>query len=455
MDLLRQQILKTILNGSYIYAPVHKIGPTPLLNKWLPAIDKNIDILDVGCANGDNLSLMRQLGFPNLKGIDIAQEMVSTARTRTNLAVECHNIMEYTGPKVDMVFAQALIHLFPKHDLPLILTKLFSLTKQRLYFSTTVHEQAKEGLEEKQHVVRYRSRYTKIELLAIIRQTLQYLNQGPDCWRVFYFYLTDPLGKNWINVVFDKFNFVHQYQQDGVIVYNSLFTPEIAKELDHEMNYFANTKAQANTWLRYDDGKFFDRVENILPYLSSNQQQLFNSNYYLNLIAKCFGKDVTLLKDKCNCKSPGKPGFPLHQDAAAGWEEKGYGNKHLTLALALEPVTLQNGALYFTPGVQKQGLLSPMRERLSPEYLYKWHFTPVKMLPGDAVLFDSYTPHFSKENETNSSRKIMFLTYIDAKLGELAPKFFAEKRLREPPMDEREQHENLTRDVFGKWVPVK
>jgi ectoine hydroxylase-related dioxygenase (phytanoyl-CoA dioxygenase family)/2-polyprenyl-3-methyl-5-hydroxy-6-metoxy-1,4-benzoquinol methylase len=452
MDILRHQILQTILKGSYMQAPVHKIGPTPLASNWLPAINKNMHILDVGCANGDNLAIMRQIGFLNLKGIDIAPEMVSAAKSRTDLDIECQNIMSYSGPTVDMIFAQALVHLFPKNELAGVLDKLFSMTKQRLYFSTTVHDQPQEGLEEKQHIVRYRSRYTKAELLTIIRGTLDKLNRGLDTWRVFYFYLTDPLGKNWINVVFDKFDFVEQYQNDGVIVYNGLFSQQIAAELNHEMQYFATNKPPANTWLRYDDGEHFDRVENVLPYLRSFHQQLFRSDEYMHLLEKCFGSKVALLKDKCNCKAAAKPGFPLHQDAAAGWEERGFGAKHLTVAISLEFVTLQNGALYFTPGIHNQGLFSPPRQRLSPEFFYKWPFTPVKMLPGDAVIFDSYTPHYSKENETNFSRKIMFLTYVDAKLGELAEKFFAEKRISSPPMDEREKSTNLTRDIFGKWV---
>jgi len=452
MAALRQDILEIVLQAKKPESPIHFIGNFAVDEDAIPAVDTQHSILDVGCANGDNLTIMRKLGFSHLSGIDIAPEMVATAKNKTQLPIQCVDMFEYDGTKVDIVFAQALVHLFPKADLPKVLKHLLSLSKKRLYFSTTMHDYSTEGLEPKFDVVRYRSRYSKEELLTIIQDVMKNVNDKDSTWRVFYFFLTDCLGKYWINVVFDKIDLPNCYETDGIIIHRNLLNNNLVDQLNQELSYFSITKASHNTWLRYDDDKVFDRVENFIPYLTSAVRDQFHSPFIKELLEKCFGNKVVLLKDKCNFKPQGKQAFPLHQDAAAGWEKSGYGNKHITVAISLDHASLENGALQFALGKHREGLFSNLYEVMSQEYLHSWDFHSISMAPGDAVIFDSYLPHYSSANNSISSRKIIFLTFVDAKYSDVVSHFFSEKRLRQPPIDERDENTNLVRNEYGKWV---
>ncbi len=452
MAALRRQILEIVLCSKKPESALHFIGNFAVGEDTIPAMSMQNTILDVGCANGDNLTIMRQIGFHHLSGIDVAPEMVATAKTKTQLPIHCVDMFEYEGDSVDVIFAQALVHLFPKQDLPTVLKHLLSLSQQRLYFSTTIHDHASEGLEPKFQVVRYRSRYTKEELLATIRDVMESVNDKHTTWRVFYFFLTDCLGKHWINVVFDKIELPNCYEKNGIIIHRDLLKKNVIEKLSEELCHLATTPAPNNTWLRYDDDTVFDRVENFLPYLTSSIRDQLHSPVMIELLEKCFGNKIALLKDKCNFKPPGKQTFPLHQDAAAGWEKSGYGSKHITIAISLDDTSLENGALQFALGKHRDGLFSSLYEAMSQDYLNIWDFQPIQMAPGDAVIFDSYTPHYSTTNESQTSRKIIFLTYIDANYSAVANHFFAEKRLRQPPMDERDAHTNLVRNEYGKWI---
>jgi ectoine hydroxylase-related dioxygenase (phytanoyl-CoA dioxygenase family) len=444
--------LKTILCGKKDEVALYTIGPFDLHEEGIRALNPDSTIIDVGCANGDNLDIMRQIGFSYLSGIDISPGMVETARKRTELPIHCADLFEYDGPGADVIFAQALVHLFPKKDLSKVLQRLLSLAKQRFYFSTTLHDTPTEGLEPKMHVVRYRSRYTENELLAYVQEALTFLNSQEKTWHVFYFHLTDHLGKNWINVVFDKIDLSASYEKNGVIVYRDFLDKEYTTQIAEELAYFASNKAPKGDWLRYDDGDVFDRVEDFVRFLNPELRDYLYSPTILNTIHKCFGKKVTLLKDKCNFKPSGKEAFPLHQDALAGWEKSGYGKKHITLAISLDTISLDNAPLQFVTGKHHEGLFSDLYEVIDHDYYKKWNFQPDTMSPGDAIIFDSYTPHFSAANTSDKQRRIVFLTYVDSQYEEAAAQFFSEKRRRQPPIDERDSSMKLVRNEYGKWV---
>ncbi|MDR3501164.1 MAG: class I SAM-dependent methyltransferase [Legionella sp.] len=202
MAILRRQVLETALCGQLPETAVHVLGSHAATETAIPKLPAHASILDVGCANGDNLVIMQQLGFEQLSGIDIAPEMVEAANLRTQQPVHCVDLFDYQEGNVDVVFAQAMVHLFPKQELFTVLRRLMSLSQQRVYFSTTVHEQPSEGLEPKFQVVRYRSRYTEDELLTAIGGAVD--SDQSTRWQAYYFFLTDCLGKRWMNVVLDK-----------------------------------------------------------------------------------------------------------------------------------------------------------------------------------------------------------------------------------------------------------
>lgn len=454
MHALRTEINSLLVGKAQDHFLIHWLGPTMPGENKLTELNSDCKIIDIGCANGDNLAVFAELGFNNLAGLDISPEMVSYAKAKTNANVQVKNFNEYDGEPVDMVFAQAFIHLFPKNEVSAIISKMLSHAKKRVYFSTTVHDFSKEGIEQKDktEVVRYRSRYKAEELLTIIKKVLDAQTPGDFQWRVAYFFATDTLGKQWINVVFDKINVAALYDEYGYIAYKNFFSASSMNTLYNELNALAQAEAPPNTYIRYQDGAVFDRLENFMEFLSPETRAQLTNPVLLQLAASCFGQPVNLLKDKCNFKPPGMKAFPLHQDAAAGWKERGYGSKHLTIAISLNQTSENNGVLYFAPAKHKEGLLSEYQKPIDEKYKTVWNFETVPMLPGDILLFDSFTPHYSNENNSDENRAIIFLTYSDLDDKQLRERFFFDKRKQQPPIDERQTDLKLTRNEFGKWI---
>lgn len=430
---IRNRVLSFVLEAKKIDS--YCIGVPSLL-----PLEKHHSILDVGCATGDNLQLMFEAGFKELSGIDVAKGMIEEAKQRVEASFMCGDFFSHES-HYDLVFAQAFVHLFPKEMLPQVILKLLSLSKKRVYFSTTIHEEGKEGLEPKGKVIRYRSRYTLPEILKMARSVLK---KDPTL-SFHYFFLKDPLGKYWINAVFER-NDLHQIMKEkGVLLYKGFAEKETIQILLPEVEHFKEKKTDGV--LRYDGEHVFDRVENFLPASSPALKELLDAE---NIVSKMMGEDAVLLKDKINFKLPGSGQFVPHQDAAAGWEK--YGPNQITFALSFDPATEENGALYFAPGANQKGLLSPLRAPLDLEIVEKLNWELFCMEPGDALFFDAYAPHYSNNNRTKEPRRMAFLTYNEKKQGDHREKFFSEKRSRQPPMDERPLNAKLFRDKFGKLV---
>jgi 2-aminoethylphosphonate dioxygenase len=156
----------------------------------------------------------------------------------------------------------------------------------------------------------------------------------------------------------------------------------------------------------------------------------------LALLAQLLGEPAVLFKDKINYKLRGSSGFEAHQDAQAGWDR--YCRTHLTLFVALDATSLENGCLELSSGHHARGLLGRMWEPLRGDELAGVEFAPLPTAPGAACVFDSYTPHRSAPNRTSAPRRVLYLTYNPASQGDHYEAYFADKRRAYPPDAERE-----------------
>ena len=424
------------------------IGPMRIGKDTLSSLSKESRVLDVGCATGDNLVLMKEQGFKFLTGLDLAKGMIQEARKQLDSeTLVCDDFFQYKPlEKYDLVFAQAFVHLFPKQMLKEVLLRLLSFSKRRVYFSTTIHDKPSEGMESKQDVIRYRSRYSLPEILGVAKEILA---TDPNL-SFHYFFLTDPLGKFWINAVFERQDILNMIQEDGVVVYKKLVSPEEIHKSLAELDFFKSDQPIIGTILRYDAENVFDRVENVIPYCSSHLRDLLFNEKVHGIVSFLMQEEAVLLKDKINYKLPGSGQFVPHQDAAAGWDR--YGSNQLTFALSFDEATVENGALYFACGEHKKGLLSPLRTPLSEAVVKSLDWNIILMEPGDALFFDAYVPHFSNQNKSDKPRRMSFLTYNAKKSGDFRESFFIEKRKRQPPIDERNLDLEMIRDQFGKLI---
>lgn len=155
----------------------------------------------------------------------------------------------------------------------------------------------------------------------------------------------------------------------------------------------------------------------------------------------------TLFKDKINFKWPGGGAFTPHQDFPA-FEYFGP-REHITAMVCIDAATLENGCLQVAQNWQETFRGSPdvdpilLEEgkavlpyvlggknhgSIQPEYSEKMDWIPVVAEPGDVVFFDSFLPHYSEPNRTQSPRRAMFFTHNRLKEGEHREAYYHTKR---------------------------
>jgi ectoine hydroxylase-related dioxygenase (phytanoyl-CoA dioxygenase family) len=153
-------------------------------------------------------------------------------------------------------------------------------------------------------------------------------------------------------------------------------------------------------------------------------------------VSDLFGEKAVLFKDKINFKLPGGDGFKEHQDVQAGWDD--YADLHITVLIAIDETNTEKGSVEMIPGMHKQGLLGEMWEPLTDSDTNDADYVPVHCQPGDAVFFDSYTPHRSMPNKSNQARRVLYITFNGVSEGDHRVKYYADKRINYPPDIERD-----------------
>lgn len=193
--------------------------------------------------------------------------------------------------------------------------------------------------------------------------------------------------------------------------------------------------------LRHQGRRVLCRIENFVPF-HEGFHELINGAERLSQISQLLGEPAVLFKEKINFKLPGGDGFKWHQDVQAGWDA--YGSIHLTLMISIDESTPENGCLQIAHGYQGRELLGPSWAPLEEQALQNFEIRDCPTQPGDAIFFDSYIPHGSQANQTDQSRRILYLTYGLASEGDHREKYYEEKRRSYPPDVERESGKEYT-----------
>ena len=177
------------------------------------------------------------------------------------------------------------------------------------------------------------------------------------------------------------------------------------------------------------------RVENFCPF-HAGFDDLIRTGAMIDAVSQLLGEAAVLFKEKINMKMPGGDGFKAHQDAQAGWNV--YSDFHITALVSIDAATTTNGCLEMAAGWHDRGLIGnewqPLDDGEGSEI--KYHSCPTQ--PGDVVLFDSYAPHRSAPNLTQSPRRVLYVTYNRRADGDHRAQYYADKRKSFPPDVERE-----------------
>jgi len=230
-----------------------------------------------------------------------------------------------------------------------------------------------------------------------------------------------------------------QLQRDGYLHVVGLVTAEGVERLLRWITELQSVpEVTARHWVYREDSlaapgqTVLQRIENFCP-IHAGFDAFVRHGALVEWSSALMGGPVVLFKDKINFKMPGSAGFKLHQDQQAGWSN--YAPLFVTAMVTLDAATVENGCLEIAAARHHEGLLGEQWEPLDEAGI------TLQALPtaaGDVIFFDSYVPHASKPNFTNSPRRILYLTYSLARDGDHRARYYADKYAAFPPDIDRD-----------------
>lgn len=240
------------------------------------------------------------------------------------------------------------------------------------------------------------------------------------------------------------------YDNNGYLIINDLLNKNEINNLIHMVDEIQDWKPTPNKWMLYyennrmNNEKLLCRTENFLPY-HKNLSDLITKGRINHMLDQILREKPILFKEKINYKLPYASGFPAHQDAPAftTFNQK----NHITLNIAVDSATIENGCLEVAPGFHKDGILEQnninggLSEKKEKE-LNNW--IPVKLNPGDLLLFSSYIPHRSGNNNTSKARRSVYITYNGISDGSFRDLYYEDKRKNFPQECERDPNKDYS-----------
>jgi len=232
---------------------------------------------------------------------------------------------------------------------------------------------------------------------------------------------------------------INEFNRDGYVIVRGLYTKKEMEQITAWTDEVTEYPEIPGKYMMYFEQSHLDparrilsRMEDIEPH-HAGFSKLFTRNKMQGAVSDLFGEPAVLFKDKINFKMPGADGFKAHQDVQAGWDR--YASLHITALVSIDASTRENGCLELAPGHHKEGLIGESWKPLAEDAL---DYIPVPTQSGDAVFFDSYTPHRSEPNHTNSARRVLYVTYNRLSEGDHRQQYYTDKRKSYPPDCERE-----------------
>jgi hypothetical protein len=238
------------------------------------------------------------------------------------------------------------------------------------------------------------------------------------------------------------------FKRDGFVIVPALFNgadisqiSAWADELQSEPETPGRQMMYFEPDIRRPGERVLQRIENFCPF-HAGFAALCDGDKLLAVASRLFGERAVLFKDKINYKLPGGGGFKPHQDQQAGWST--YADLFITAMVSIDSTTEENGCLELCAGHHTRGLLGHEWTPLTDEDMRRLGARPVPTRAGDAVFFDSYTPHASSPNLTLERRRVLYITYNRGSAGDHRARYYADKRKSFPPDIEREPGRTYT-----------
>ena len=236
----------------------------------------------------------------------------------------------------------------------------------------------------------------------------------------------------------------------GWVAAPGFFTAAEAAELGAWTDeLLARPEAPGTHWVYYEDSRtepnrrIVQRIENFCPF-HAGFDRMVRSGRLAAAAAELLGGPAVLFKDKINLKLPGGGGFEPHQDQQAGWSV--YAPIFLTALVSIDLSNVENGCLWLPEdgAPRATGMIGREWQPLSAAEMAAYRFRPAPTAPGDVLFFDSFAPHSSEPNRTDTRRRILYLTYNRASDGDRRARYYADKHASFPPDVERQPGKSYT-----------
>lgn len=212
---------------------------------------------------------------------------------------------------------------------------------------------------------------------------------------------------------------VDEYNRDGVMRIRKFFSPEQVNEIREELERYiredlaskpadartleADGKTIRNLWRLNEHNAYFRKLAE-QPEITELVAKLVNGEPVLSGV-ETFSKPARI-----------GSGVPLHQDNAYFCQTP---PDMLTVWVAIDRVTVENGAVYFIKGSHKQGILPTKPSGVTGNSigLAEADETPkseqfcATLEPGDATIHHCEVIHHSDPNHTDQSRVGLLFVY--------------------------------------------
>lgn len=256
------------------------------------------------------------------------------------------------------------------------------------------------------------------------------------------------------------------YKEDGYILLKDLLSEDLKKDVVSWVDDIQSWPEEAGKHMCYyedqvsasgEKTRMLCRTENFIPYHEQMRKLLVEEGPITDVLEQLMNEKSVLFKEKVNYKLAGGGGFPAHQDAPA-FTSFGQRN-HLTVNVAIDEATPENGCLQVAAGHHKKGLFpqDPVHHGLSKESeesLGNWADVPLS--PGDVLIFSSWLPHRSGGNTSDKSRRALYVTVNGETDGDFREDYYVTKRAEFPPSVEREEGKDYSEaaKIFNLATPI-
>lgn len=241
---------------------------------------------------------------------------------------------------------------------------------------------------------------------------------------------------------------IETFRRDGFVVVPGLFDAEEMQRIAAWTDELQGLPEVPGRYMMYFEPsllrpgeRVLQRMENFCPF-HAGFAALCDGDKLCGVASRLFGEPAVLFKDKINFKLPGGDGFKPHQDQQAGWST--YADLFITAMVSIDSTTAENGCLELCAGHHTQGLLGDEWKPLTDDDMRRLGARAVPTRAGDAVFFDSYTPHASGPNLTSERRRVLYITYNRRSAGDHRARYYADKRKSFPPDIERDPTRTYT-----------